>query len=200
MKLERICYWILIFALGILLLKLQYCSGRKPCPTITRQVIHDTVDSKDSAVTAKPKPVTRKKTTIPITTTSSEVPLTIGADSITWSTNEYSQQYDLENGTVIVESQVEFNELKNQKVFLHTQKIDSTIIIKQTDTLFKEKKQRAILYFGTGLYGNKTSAGAIIKTGFKFKDDKILSFGRMQGFGDNSFWFTQFDLPIKLKK
>lgn len=212
MKLERICYWILIFVLGILLFYNWKCTGRKPCPTITQQVIHDTIRSKDSITTAKPQPVSKEKTKFKFTIKDGVTYYdSLTLDTTGWvyvneqtlndltDKKKYSQFYNFGTDSFIVNNEVQYNELQNQKVIHTSRHIDSTVYITQTDTIYKEKS-KGILYLGGGFYGNKFAAGAIGRVSFKFKTDHIISAGRMQGFANDSYWFGGVDIPIKLKK
>lgn len=204
MKLERICYWILIFGLIIILINLKYCSGRKPCPTLTKE-IHDTIPVPgEPIIVEKPVPVYIKVPVLTpsgIITPTEEIISNIDSSEIVsayFTLRNYSQKYSFPDGDIIVENEVFQNSLQNQKISPVFRKIETTKTY--TDTVEKYIG-RNILLFGGGLYGNKESpfTGGILSLSLKTKKDREISFGRMQNFSSGGFWFTEYKIPIHLK-
>lgn len=207
MRIERICYWILIFALGLLLLKLQYCSGRKPCPTITEKIIHDTIETVGPTIEIeKPVPVYIK---VPVFTpsgivTPEEIISNVDSSEIVtdyFTLRSYSNKYSFPDGDIIIENEVFQNSLQNQKVSPVFKRIETTKFITQTDTLYRPLK-KTILFVGGGLYGDLSNpfAGGIFGLTLKTKKDLLIGAGRIQNFQGQGNYYIKTDFPIHLKK
>lgn len=215
MKTERICYWTLIFALVILSLYQWRCTGRKPCPTITDGIVHDTTTVVDTFYTPRPvavsfkniKPIVKGDLFIDtsglLTSIESDTINTDDVISDYFDLKSYSYQYPFDSlgGTITVENEVYRNSLMNQRVIPVFKKITTTKTIKQTDTLYRYRG-RNIVFAGLGFYGNGSTVftGGIVDLSLKTRDEKIYSVGRIQDFGGDGYWFGKISFPIRFNK
>lgn len=221
MKIERICYWIMIFVLGGLLIYKWNFSRQKPCPTITTRTETTTVTSKDSAEVNNPTPVAVKKKK---KTDGRNIVFggTLYIDSLTWSRPDsgviiwndnggviqlddtvwYENNYRFKYADITVQNQVQGNQLIFEKITPSWKLVETTKYVTQTDTVYKEKK-KSILYFGLGMYGNKSTLlrGGMLDLSLKTRNDMMYSVGRIQHYGINEgYWFGEIKLPIRLKR
>lgn len=216
MKIERICYWIMIFVLGGLLIYKWNFSGQKPCPTITTKTETTTVTGKDSAEVNNPTPVAviKKKrkpgvslhTNFNIDTSSNgdmselvaETIPDIELDDTVW----YESNYHFKYADINVLDQVQGNQLIHQKITPSWHLTETAKYVTQTDTLYKPVR-KTILYFGLGMYGNKETLlrGGMVDLSLKTRNDMMYSAGRIQHFGLNEgYWFFETKFPIRLKR
>lgn len=207
MKPERICYWILIFGLIILIVNLKYCSGRKPCPTITEKTVYDTINKTDTFYTERPKPAYVKRPFtitdgITFNTSLPEAPLlTDTAEMVSdyLDIKGYSQQYTLPEGTIIVENEVHRNSLQNQMLITNFKNVVTTNYIVQKDTV-EVPFSRNVILFGAGVFGNKTTAGVNVNLNWLTKKQAIYTAGWMQPFGMNGYFYVERKFPIRLRR
>lgn len=221
MKLERICYWILIFALGVLLLKMQYCSGRKPCPTITEKTVHDTLPPRIDTIPSEHErlvPVYKKRPSIKPEAyvlyfdkdgNIIEGDSTGKAPELLTDTLEmvndyldlkgYSQKYESEGDTIIVENEVHRNQLQNQKVITKLKSVVTTKYIIQKDTV-EVPFSRNVILFGAGVFGNKTTAGAKANINLLTKKQAMYTLEWVQPFGQKGYISIERKIPIRLTK
>lgn len=166
MKGERVLYLLVILGLStILVLDRLKCSGSAGCPPCDQTVRVDTVTKTDSSAWVEkptPKKITpwkitpgRIKTSDPVVDQDT-LPFWIAFDTTEiiedyFSTKDYSQTYDFDYGSILVENSVSENSLQKQRV-LPTWKLP----VKTIETIYKDER-RGQLFVGVDVYGNKNT-------------------------------------------